>query len=271
MTPVVQNAALAELAVNVRNIAFRVESTELSPFLLGARAAGLLGVMVTIPHKVAAAKLVGRVDPFGRLIGSINLIHFAEDAVHGYNTDGYAASRSLKEHGVEVRGARIAVLGAGGAGRCLAHRMAQEGAASIALVNRTGSRAAALAHEVRQHADLPVEVHPHSREGVAEALRDCTLVVNATSVGMHPQEDETPIPSDLLRADLAVYDIVYNPLETRLLREAAAAGARTVDGVGMLVYTNERAVQVCVGKDPSIPTMMDACYEALRARQGNGV
>ena len=267
MTPVLQNAALCELGINVRNIALRVAPTDLATFAAGAKAAGILGLMVTIPHKVAAMDLVDEVDPFGELMGSINLIHFGEDATRGYNTDGYAASRSLEEQGITVPGARIALLGAGGAGRCLAQKFALDGAASISLVNRTQSKAEALADEVGRLTNAAARTLPATPEGLRDALADSDLLVNTTSVGMHPNEDESPVPDDLLRPDLAVYDIVYNPLETKLLRAAAAAGAKTADGVGMLVYTNERAVQICAGEDPSIPTMMSACYEALRARQ----
>ena len=266
MTPVLQNAALCELGVNVRNIALRVSPEDLPTVVAGARAADLLGLMVTIPHKVAALELVDSVDPFGELMGSINLIHFSAEGTRGYNTDGYAASRSLEEQGIAVKDAPIAILGAGGAGRCLAQKFALEGAASITLVNRTESRALALAEEVRQLGRAEVRALPLTATALEEALRDSALLVNTTSVGMYPNEEESPVPAYLLRRDLSVYDIVYNPLETRLLREAAAAGARTADGVGMLVYTNERAVQICVGRDPSIPTMMDACLSALTRR-----
>jgi len=268
MTPVLQNAALCELEVNVRNIALRVSPADLPAVVTGARAAGFLGLMVTIPHKVAALGLVDQIDSFGKLIGSLNLIHFNGEGVLGYNTDGYAASRSLGEQGIVLKDARIALLGAGGAGRCLAYKFALEGAAALTVLNRTEARGAALAAEVCQHTGVPVTALPLTDDVLAQALSESTLLVNTTSVGMHPAEEESPVPAELLRPDLAVYDIVYNPLETKLLREAAAVGARTADGVGMLVYTNERAVQVCVGRDPSVETMMDSCLEALRARQG---
>jgi len=265
MTPLVQNAALCEMGVNVRNIAFRVAPKDLATVVAGARAAGLLGLMVTIPHKVAALSLVDEVDPFGEALGAINLIHFGPDGTRGYNTDGYAASRSLEEQGIRVAGIRVTIIGAGGAGRCLANKFALDGAASLTILNRTEARARALADEVTRQTNVHAQSGPLTFDALAAALAGPGLLVNTTSVGMSPRTDESPVPAELLHPDLAVYVIVYNPVETRLLREASAVGCKTADGVGMLVYTNERAVQTCLGKDPPVTTMMSVCRRALAA------
>lgn len=273
LTPRIQNAALQRLGVNVRNLAFRVTSKNLRDALKGFKAVGVLGVMVTIPHKEAAFRLADDADEFARLMGSANLLVLSPDEkdemrATAYSTDGYAASRSLKERGVDVRNKRIAIVGTGGAGRALAFQFALEGAAELRLFNRTLVRAQRLARELQHKLQFKaVYVFPHEPQTLKEQLIGCDLLVNATSVGMHPHEDETPVPADALHRDLTVLDIVYNPVQTRLLREARRKGCHIVDGVPMLVYTNERALALCLGI--SIPSelvalMKRVCYRALR-------
>ncbi|MFA0775208.1 MAG: hypothetical protein THHGLFOP_000718 [Candidatus Fervidibacter sp.] len=275
LTPRIQNAALQRLGVNVRNLAFRVTPENLRDALQGFKAIGALGVMVTMPHKEAAFRLADDADEFAQLMGSANLLVLRPDEngkvrATAYSTDGYAASRSLKEAGIDLRGKRIALIGTGGAGRALAFQFALDGAAELRLFNRTLQRARRLAQELRRKLKFTaVSVFPHEPQTLKEQLSDCDLLVNATSVGMHPNEDETPVPADALRQGLTVLDIVYNPVRTRLLREAKQKGCRIVDGVPMLVYTNERALALCLGITvPSelVTLMKQVCYRALGVR-----
>jgi len=270
LTPRIQNAALQRLGVNVRNLAFRVAPENLRGALQGFKAIGVLGVMVTIPHKEAAFRLADDADNFARLMGSANLLVLREGRFIAYSTDGDAASRSLKEAGIDLRGKRIALVGTGGAGRALAFQFALEGAAELRLFNRTPERARRLAQELRRKLQFTtVSVFPHEPQTLRQQLSDCDLLVNATSVGMHPNEDETPVPADALHRDLTVLDIVYNPVQTRLLREAKRKGCRVIDGVPMLVYTNERALALCLGifvPSGLVTLMKRVCYRALGAR-----
>lgn len=267
MTPVLQNAALEEMGLDVRNVAFRVRPEGLGEAVRGGRALGLLGLMVTIPHKVAVIDYLDEIDDFANCLRSVNLVHFIDGQAIGYNTDGYAASRSLQEEGVNLQGAHVCIVGAGGSARCLAQKFSLDGAARISLVNRTLSRAEALVADIAPHYPSLFDCHPLTDEALAKLLPKCDVLVNASSVGMHPKEDQTPVPSSHLHPGLVAYDIVYNPLETRLLREAREKGCTTVNGVGMLVYTNEKAVEICTGHVPPVQTMRRACEEALKARQ----
>ncbi len=270
LTPRIQNAALKELGANVRNIAFRVPKGRLREAVRGFLACGVLGVMVTIPHKEDAFRLADRRDPFAQLMGSANLLVLRDQQVYAYSTDGYAASRSLKEAGVDIRGKSVAIVGTGGAGRALAFQMVLDGAERLFLFNRTKERSIALARALtRQLGFRSVEVLPYEPTVLKRALQECDLVINATSIGMHPNEQETPIPAEALHRRLTVFDIVYNPVQTRLLREARRRGCRVVDGVPMLVYTNEKALELCLGISVSpeiVGLMLRECYRALRQR-----
>jgi shikimate dehydrogenase len=267
MTPVIQNAALRELGVNVANVAFRVKPKNLREAVTGARALKILGLMVTIPHKVAIMQYLDEVDAFGKMMGSVNLVHFhPERGAVGYNTDGYGAARSLSEEDVDLKDSHVVLLGGGGAARCLAQKLCLEGAAQLTILNRTLSRAEEIAAETKRNTDVQPAVTELNEENLRRVLPEANLLVNATSVGMYPNENETPVPADALHADLVVFDIVYNPLETVLLRDARRAGAKTVDGVGMLVYTNELAVQTCTGLTPNVQTMRRVCMEELQKK-----
>ena len=262
LTPRIQNAALREVGADILNVAFQVRPEKLESAVRGAQSLGLLGLMVTIPHKENVLALCDELDVSARDIGAANLLHFrADGAIVGYSSDGWAAVKSLEEEGAKIENARIVIIGGGGAARSLALTFARAGAKSISLLNRTVERATRIAEEA---ALLGIEAKSALLDdaNLEEHLSDANLIVNATSIGMHPRGDETPIPSQFLRAGQTVYDIVYNPLETRLLHESKAAGAKPVDGLGMLIYTNVRAVEVCAGLQISAATMRD---EALRA------
>lgn len=261
ITPRVQNAALREIGADIVNVAFRVAPENLEEAVRGARALGLLGLMVTIPHKENVLSLCDSLDESAQLMGAANLLHFG-DKIIGYSSDGWAALKSLEEERVTVAGARILIMGGGGAARSLALTFARAGAKSVVIANRTLARAEAIAAET--NGLCPSFAAASDDASLRTHLKNTDLLVNATSVGMHPHSEATPVPSALLHPGLAVYDIVYNPLETRLLREARAAGARAVDGLGMLLYTNVRAVEICAGLAISPATLRS---EALRALQ----
>jgi shikimate dehydrogenase len=266
ITPRIQNAAWRDIGADIVNVAFRVAPDRLAEAVQGARALGLLGLMVTIPHKERVLELCDELHTSAQLMGAANLLHFRDDGkTVGYSSDGWAAVKSLSEEGVAVRGARIAILGGGGAARSLALTFANEGAASIHVLNRTVERAQKIVDEVAAF-DVQAQAKPLDEETLRELLPQTDLLINATSIGMHPREDESPLPSRVLDAHLAVYDIVYNPLETQLLKEARATGCKAIDGLGMLIYTNVFAAQTCARQEISAAVMREEALRALGAK-----
>jgi shikimate dehydrogenase len=266
LTPHIQNAAWRAIGADIVNVAFRVSPHNLAEAVHGARALGLLGLMVTIPHKERVLELCDELDASAQLMGAANLLHFRTDGkIVGYSSDGWAAVKSLSEEGVDVRGARIAILGGGGAARSLALTFANEGAAGIRVLNRTRERAQKIVDEVAVF-NTQAQAASLDKATLREVLPQTDLLVNATSVGMHPHEDESPLPPRVLDTHLAVYDIVYNPLETRLLKEARAAGCKAVDGLGMLIYTNVFAAHICAQQEISASIMREEALRALAAK-----
>ncbi|WP_254537368.1 shikimate dehydrogenase [Halomarina litorea] len=248
LSPPMHEAAYDELGMDARYVTFEPAPDDFADAVEGARALGIAGLNVTIPFKRDVLALVDP-DPLADRIGAVNTVDVP--TMTGYNTDAVGVVRAFRHHDVALTGTAV-VVGAGGAGRAAAFALADEGM-RVAIANRTVDRAEALA------ADVPnASAHPLSALG--DLLADADVLVNATSVGM--EDDESPVPAAALHADLAVLDAVYTPLETRLLREAAAAGATTIDGAWMLLYQGVAAFERWTGRDAPV----DSMNAALRAR-----
>ena len=271
-----QNAGLVALGLDWRYLAFDVPPELLGQTIAGCKAMRFLGLNLTVPHKLLAFDLVDVLDESGRCWGAVNTIRFeARDAdgqwqplrlfptpptgevrAHGFNTDADALARSLREDlGVEPRGATALVLGAGGAGRTAALKLAAEGARQLCLVNRTTAKAEAVALEIHQRwPSVAVQV------GYPGSAVD--LVLNATSLGLRPS-DELPLDTGRFAISLAraAYDMVYRPAETPFLRAAAAAGCRTANGLGMLLYQGTAALEIWTGQAAPVEVMRAALRE----------
>lgn len=262
-SPPMHEAAYDELTYDARYVTFEPDPSDLEAAVAGADALGITGLNVTIPFKQDVLELdLVEADELATRIGAVNTIDFEPDSSRsnssgratGHNTDAAGALRALREHDVTVAGADAVVVGAGGAGRAISFALADAGA-TVAIANRTES----TAHELA--ADVPDATGHGLDEGVLESLlADADILVNATSVGM--EADETPVPADALHGDLAVMDAVYQPLETRLLRDATDAGATTVDGAWMLLYQGVEAFELWTGREAPV----DVMNEALRAQ-----
>ncbi len=247
LSPPMHEAAYGVLDIDARYVTFEPTREALEAALEGAGALGISGLNVTIPFKEDVRELV-EADSLAERIGAVNTIDFDGEPT-GYNTDAAGVVRAFEHHDVALSGTAV-VVGAGGAGRAAAFALADEGV-DVRIANRTVERAEALA------ADVP-QASAHGLDELGELLAGAEILVNATSVGM--ESDETPVPASTLHDELAVLDAVYRPIETRLLREAAAAGATTVDGAWMLLFQGVEAFEIWT--DRSAP--VDAMNEALR-------
>ncbi|MHC1636436.1 MAG: shikimate dehydrogenase [Candidatus Methanospirareceae archaeon] len=254
LSPVMHNAVFKELNMDAIYLAFRVPREKVKEAIVGAKSLGFSGLNVTIPLKEEAIKFV-KPDELAKEIGAINTIDFSEDPPRGYNTDGIGAKRALEEEIGEVKGKNVLMLGAGGAAKAIAFYLKKEGAKLI-IANRTEERGEELAKRLNaEYIRL---------ENVKSRLKEADVLINATSVGMFPDDNATLVTADMMHPELVVFDIVYNPLETRLMREAKKAGVKCIiDGVKMLVYQGAVAFKIWTGKEAPVETMERAVREAL--------
>jgi len=261
LSPPMHEAAYDALGLDARYVTFEPAVDAVVDAVDGADALGVAGLNVTVPFKRDVAAAVDT-DDLASAVGAVNTLDFSGATVTGHNTDVEGAVRALRERGdATLGGATAVVVGAGGAGRAVAFGLADAGA-SVRVANRTVERAESLAVDVSAAVDGPV-VDAGGLDDLDAALADADVLVNATSVGM--EADETPVPAPALHGDLVVLDAVYAPLETRLLRDAADAGARTVDGAWMLLYQGAAAFERWTGEPAPIDAMNDALREALSA------
>lgn len=261
-SPAMHNAALLAAGVNGMYMPLHVHPDQLEAAVRGIVALGYRGVNVTIPHKEQVMQYLDVIDESARLIGAVNTIVNEGGTLTGYNTDGIGYVRSLKEEAVpELAGKRIAVLGAGGAARGVIYALALEKPEHIHILNRTADRAIALASDLRGHG--LGEISGSGMEEVANVLATADIVINTTSAGMHPHVDDVPVDPSLIREGAAVSDLIYNPLETRLLRESRMRGCTVHGGLGMFVYQGAVAFEHWLGIPAPVETMRQAVLNSF--------
>ncbi len=267
ISPVFQQAALDHLGMDATYQAWEVAPDGVGDFIKGLRRPGLLGINITLPHKEAVIPYLDHVDEGATQAGAVNTIVHRDDRLTGHNTDGYGFLRALREGGkFEPQGRRVLVLGAGGAARGVIRALIGEGVAELNIANRTLPRAEQLAGLVRS-GGIAGRAVPMTWEDLAEAAVRADLIVNCTSIGMThgPDAAGTPLLQQQIPPTALVYDLVYNPPETPLLREAIRAGAGTLGGIQMLVHQGAASFEMWTGKSAPIPVMLAAATKAMAA------
>ena len=268
MSPAMHNAAFQTLGLDYTYVPFRVKSLELKKAIEGIRGLNLRGLNVTIPHKVAVMQFLDRIDPLAEKIGAVNTIVNDDGILSGYNTDATGFLQTLHDKDVDPEDKKVLLLGAGGAARAIGNVLAGE-KARITILNRRQelSWAEDLAHLLTRHYGAKVNTGELTPENLQRAIEGVDIVVNSTSLGMSPDDDQTPVPADLLGASLTVFDVVYNPYETRLLREAKAAGAKTINGLEMLVRQGAIAFEKWTGIKAPVDVMRQSALDLLQKNE----
>jgi shikimate dehydrogenase len=268
VSPAMHNAAFAAAGLDFIYVPFRVRPEGLAAAVAGLRALNVRGFNVTIPHKVAVIPLLDGLDSLAEKIGAVNTVVNDGGVLKGFNTDAAGFMRAALEAGIEPRGRRVVVLGAGGASRAISYVLADRGA-DLTIINRLQELAWAegIARQIEDDMGRLVRVLELRDDLLAEALAGADLLVNATSVGVSPAMDVSLVLAGLLRQDMTVFDIVYNPIETRLLREAGAAGARTIGGINMLAWQGALAFEQWTGQAAPVDLMRREAVAALEGHE----
>ncbi len=266
ISPVFQQAALDAIGFDGTYEPWDVDPDNVGVFIEGLRTPGTLGINVTLPHKEAVISFLDEVDDWASTAGAVNTIVNRDGRLTGHNTDGIGFLRALREGaGFEPLGKDVLVLGAGGSARGVVYALARAGIAQLFVANRTIERAQRLASLA---INSGVAAQGLGLPEATEAATEVALIVNCTSVGMlhGPDETGTPLNSSDIPSTVLVNDLVYNPLETPLLREAARAGAATLGGIQMLVYQGVESFEMWTGEEAPVSVMLEAATAAMRAR-----
>ena len=276
ISPIFQQAALDFYSMDATYQSWEVEPLALPDFIVGLRSQGVLGINVTVPHKETVMAHVDHVDDWAKSVGAVNTIVNEQQTLIGHNTDSSGFLRALEEHGhFSPEGRNVLIFGAGGSAKAVALALSRQGVAKIIIANRTVQRAGRLAELIETHGSLsPAQQLPRvgaiplfdSEQALATAAAGSDLLVNCTTMGMKhgPDEAGSPIAAEYISSSALVYDLVYNPPETPLLRAAARAGAATLGGLPMLVYQGAASFEYWTGQVAPVEVMLRAADKALR-------
>lgn len=253
LSPPMHNAAFEFLGLDYVYVPFQVENALIEDAIKGAPSLNIRGLNVTIPHKTSVLKYLTALDKPAELIGAVNTIKFDEKGSKGYNTDGIGAIRALEEV-TPVKDKNVVMVGAGGAARAVAFQLMLSGVESLMIINRTPEKAQRLQQDIEMK--LEVNISSGGLENLRSAVSNADILIDTTPRGMYPHADDHPVLSaDMMHGDLVVNDLVYNPLETVLLKEAEKAGAKTVSGLKMLIYQGAEAFKIWTGKEAPVEVM----------------
>ena len=259
-SPIMHSAALRSMGISGAYVPLHVTPDKLGEAVGAIRTLGFRGVNVTIPHKVAVMDYLDILDESAKDIGAVNTIVNSNGFLTGYNTDGIGYVRSLKAEAIsDLTGARILVIGAGGAARGIIAALFREAPTSIRVANRTADKALELATEWSHKGNIT----GMSLDEVPGVLNDIDVLINTTSVGMFPKMDETPVDASLFHKGMVVSDLIYNPLRTKLLLESLERGCRIHGGLGMFVYQGAYALEYWTGIPAPIEVMRQTILDCL--------
>jgi shikimate dehydrogenase len=262
LSPDIHNAAFNHLKLDFVFLAFRVKAADLENAVRGMRGLGINGLNVTMPHKSTVISFLDEVDSTVKFLGSANTILNKNGKLSGFNTDGVGALKAIRENGTEVSEKKVLLLGAGGAAKAIAFALAEK-AGELAILNRAAEKAVVLADALNRVFGKKIVGNALSPSAVQKNLQDADIMVNATSIGMHPSINQSLVAPQWLRSDLTVMDIVYNPVETKLARDAKAAGAKVISGVEMLIYQGAASFEIWSGCSAPIEVMRKAALNQL--------
>ncbi|MGC9985148.1 MAG: shikimate dehydrogenase [Polyangia bacterium] len=261
--PALHNAAFEALNLPLVYVAHEVESARLAEAFAGARSMGYRGLSITMPHKVAALALVDDIDDTAGAIGCINTVVMKDGRLRGANVDGLGALGALRQAGADPAGRRVLLLGSGGAARALAITIGLHAKpAELLILGAIEDELARLAHDVVERTGCPVSADLLTDASLAAGLGKAQILLHCTPVGMKPDSERSLVPREGLRSDLVVFDAVYNPRWTLLLRHAAAAGCRVIEGTEMFLGQAALQFEMWTGR----PAPTDIMRRVLDAR-----
>jgi shikimate dehydrogenase len=263
LSPPIHNEAFRALKLDYVYVAFRVPRELLPKAVEAVKTLGLVGLNVTIPHKIAIVSLLDALDKSASLVGAVNTVKNDGGELIGYNTDGIGAIKVLEQKVGELAGKRVLVLGAGGAARAISFALAEKGV-DLTIANRTVGRAKELATDLERKLGVRPRVIGIKPWVLGQALKETDILINATAVGMYPRTRETLVTGKMLHSNLIVFDIVYQPLYTRLLREAREAGAKIITGLEMLVNQAALSFEIWTGKQAPLELMRHVAWRLAR-------
>ena len=262
MSPVMHNAALNDLSLDYVYLAFDIPSNDLEKAIIGFKKSNVKGINVTIPHKEAIIHYLDELDPLSKQIGAVNAVKNEGGVLLGRNTDALGAKQALLGAGFKIEGKKVLLLGAGGAARAIGFALSEK-IDELFICNRTEERAIKLAKELHNKTKIKATGKNMSEKTLRTLVSSVDLLINTTPIGLYPKIDFSPISKDLLTENLFIFDIIYNPLQTRLLKDAKETGSKILNGLDMFIIQGALAFEWWTGKKPNVRLMKEKIIEQL--------
>ena len=265
MSPIMHNAAIKDLGLDYLYIAFDIPPNRLKEAIKGLKTLNIRGINVTLPYKEKVMKFVDKVDEIAQKIGAINTIKNEDGLLIGRNTDAEGANKALFDAGCEITGKNVVLIVAGGAAKAISYSLASA-TNKITIINRSEDRAKKLVSELKNKIDINVENKKYDEIILKEEISNADILINATPIGMFPMIDISPVSKKILHKDLFVFDLIYNPLETQLIKDSKEIGCQTLSGLDMLVNQGALAFEWWTKKKPNLELMKLKIIEYLGIR-----
>ncbi|OEF96259.1 shikimate dehydrogenase [Desulfuribacillus alkaliarsenatis] len=260
LSPLMHNFAFNKLGLSFHYQSFDIKPEQLQNAVLAIRALDMTGVNVTIPYKESVIPYLDALDESAKLIGAVNTIVNENGILKGYNTDGLGYVKSLEQElQIRVADKRVAIIGSGGAARGIVYALIVNGSTDITILGRNAAKAQKIANDLINIGNIKT-----SQLNEENDLKDFDIVVNTTPIGMHPNTEHTPIAASLLHSEQIISDIVYNPLNTKLLLEAQKVGCRIHRGLGMFIHQGALAFEKWTGQEPPTKEMYQLVHSHLQ-------
>lgn len=259
MSPVMHNDLFVHYGIDAAYVPFHVSKGDLAAAVKGLKAIHVAGFNVTVPYKTEIMEFLDEIDPLAKAIGAVNTVVNKEGKLIGYNTDGRGFVRGLNEQLSTITNKNVLMIGAGGAAKAIYFSMAEAGVQKLDLYNRTPAKA----EELKYSCPFPIETEVFDRGQAEERLADYDLLIQTTLIGMAPNIEESPLSIKEVKPESFASDIIYNPLETKFLREASSAGARIQNGIEMFVYQGALAFEIWTGIFPNTERMKENVLKQL--------
>ncbi len=262
MSPTMWNPALQEIGLDYVYVAFDVHPDHLEKAVQSFRALDIKGINVTIPHKETIIEYLDEIDPIAEKMAAVNTIKNENGVLKATNTDAGGAKKSLLDAGCEISGKNVLMVGSGGVTRAISFILAED-VGRMVLTDIDEDRAINLAAEVKQKTGANVEGKLSTEDLLKQEIENTDILINCTPIGMYPKTDTSPVPKSLLHSSLFVFDVIYNPLETQLMKDAANKGCQTLGGLDMLVNQGVLAFEWWTGKSPNSSLMKHKIIDFL--------
>lgn len=263
MSPPMHNNAFKQLDMDWVYVAFHVLPENIGKLMESCKTLDIKGLNVTIPHKTAVIPFLDEIDPIAEKIGAVNTIQFKNGISKGYNTDGLGAIKSLQKH-TSLEGKNVLILGAGGASKAISFTLINENINSLTIANRSQDNALKLIDNIKQHTGFK-KIEYVDIKDADEIINDVDIIINTTPIGMYPNHNvDAPIKTDKINDNHVVMDIIYNPLETVLLKESRLNGAKTINGTSMLINQGLVSFEIFTGMEASYESFEEALIKQLK-------